>query len=280
MWRGLATVAGSWIGGGANQTAMKEVFEVSDDLFSAMIAVDVIIANIWLAVLLYLIGRAPELDAKIGADTSAIDEVRRRVEAHQAKHLRIPSLTDSIQLLAMGFGATAVSHFLADLIAPWIATNLPGLAVYSLTSQFFWLVVIATTLGVVLSNTGARRLEGAGAARVGTLFIWVLVVTIGMQMNLLAVFDNPGLFVVGAVWMIIHAAIMLGVARVIRAPIFFVAVGSQANVGGAASAPVVASAVHPSLAPVGALLAVLGYAVGTYGAYLSAQLMRAVAAAG
>ena len=280
MWRGLATVAGNWIGGGANQTAMKEVFEVSDDLFSAMIAVDVIIANIWLAVLLYLIGRAPELDAKIGADTSAIDEVRRRVEAHQAKHLRIPSLTDSIQLLAMGFGATAVSHFLADLIAPWIATNLPGLAVYSLTSQFFWLVVIATTLGVVLSNTGARRLEGAGAARVGTLFIWVLVVTIGMQMNLLAVFDNPGLFVVGAVWMIIHAAIMLGVARVIRAPIFFVAVGSQANVGGAASAPVVASAVHPSLAPVGALLAVLGYAVGTYGAYLSAQLMRAVAAAG
>ncbi len=280
VWRGLATVAGSWIGGGANQTAMKEVFEVSDDLFSAMIAVDVIIANIWLAVLLYLIGRAPELDAKIGADTSAIDEVRRRVEAHQAKHLRIPSLTDSIQLLAVGFGATAVSHFLADLIAPWIATNLPGLAVYSLTSQFFWLVVVATTLGVVLSNTGARRLEGAGAARVGTLFIWVLVVTIGMQMNLLAVFDNPGLFVVGAVWMIIHAAIMLGVARVIRAPIFFVAVGSQANVGGAASAPIVASAVHPSLAPVGALLAVLGYAVGTYGAYLSAQLMRAVAAAG
>ena len=280
VWRGLATVAGSWIGGGANQTAMKEIFEVSDDLFSAMIAVDVIIANIWLAVLLYLIGRAPELDAKIGADTSAIDEVRRRVEAHQAKHLWIPSLTDSIQLLAVGFGATAVSHFLADLIAPWIATNLPGLAVYSLTSQFFWLVVIATTLGVVLSNTGARRLEGAGAARVGTLFIWVLVVTIGMQMNLLAVFDNPGLFVVGAVWMIIHAAIMLGVARVIRAPIFFVAVGSQANVGGAASAPIVASAVHPSLAPVGALLAVLGYAVGTYGAYLSAQLMRAVAAAG
>ena len=281
VWRGLATVAGSWIGGGANQTAMKEVFEVSDDLFSAMIAVDVIIANIWLAVLLYLIGRAPELDAKIGADTSAIDEVRRRVEAHPGQ-----APTDSVSdrqhpsFLAVGFGATAVSHFLADLIAPWIATNLPGLAVYSLTSQFFWLVVVATTLGVVLSNTGARRLEGAGAARVGTLFIWVLVVTIGMQMNLLAVFDNPGLFVVGAVWMIIHAAIMLGVARVIRAPIFFVAVGSQANVGGAASAPIVASAVHPSLAPVGALLAVLGYAVGTYGAYLSAQLMRAVAAAG
>jgi uncharacterized membrane protein len=96
-------------------------------------------------------------------------------------------------------------------------------------------------------------------------------------MNLAAIFDRPLLFLIGGLWMLFHAMLMLGVAKAIKAPVFFMAVGSQANVGGAASAPVVASAVHPALAPVGALLAVLGYAIGTYGAYLCGQLMRVVA---
>jgi uncharacterized membrane protein len=98
-----------------------------------------------------------------------------------------------------------------------------------------------------------------------------------MRMNLGAVLERPMLFLIGGVWMAFHAMLMLGVAKAIKAPVFFMAVGSQANVGGAASAPIVASAVHPALAPVGALLAVLGYAIGTYGAYLCGQIMRVVA---
>ncbi len=278
VWRGLTTVAGSWIGGGANQTAMKEVFEVGDSLFSAMIAVDVIVANIWLAVLLFLVGRAPAIDARTGADTSAIDELRDKVERHQAENARIPTLTELMQLLAVGFGITAISHLLADLIAPMLERLAPALAVYNLTSRFFWLVVLATTLALLASNTRLRRLEDVGASKVGTACLYVLVAAVGMNMNLLAIFENPGLFAVGGVWMLIHAAIMIGAALAIRAPVFFMAVGSQANVGGAASAPIVASAVHPSLAPVGALLAVLGYAIGTYGAYLCGQLMRLAAA--
>jgi uncharacterized membrane protein len=110
----------------------------------------------------------------------------------------------------------------------------------------------------------------------GSLFLYVLVVSIGMKMDLLAIKDSPGFFVIGIIWMIIHAGLMLTVGRLIRAPFFFIAVGSQANVGGAASAPIVASAFHPSLAPVGVLLAVLGYALGTYGAYLCGLMMQAV----
>jgi uncharacterized membrane protein len=277
VWRGLTTVAGSWIGGGANQAAMKEVFGVGDDLFSAMIAVDVIVANIWMAVLLFLVGRADRIDARTGADTSAIDDLRRRVEAHERAHARIPTLTDIMQILAVGFGVTAVAHFLADLLAPAIEAAAPGLAVYNLTSKFFWLVVLATTFALALSATRVRRLEDVGASKVGSACLYVLVATIGMQMNLAAILERPGLFLIGAVWMLIHAALMLGVAKAIKAPVFFMAVGSQANVGGAASAPIVASAVHPSLAPVGALLAVLGYAVGTYGAYICGQIMRVAA---
>jgi len=138
-------------------------------------------------------------------------------------------------------------------------------------------VVTATTLGLLLSFTRARRLEGAGASTVGSAFLYVLVATIGMHMDISAVFTSPGLFLVGGIWMAVHATLMLVVARLIKAPVFFMAVGSQANVGGAASAPVVASAFHPALAPVGVLLAVLGYALGTYGAWLCGILMRAAA---
>jgi uncharacterized membrane protein len=276
VWRGLTTVAGSWIGGGANQAAMKEIFNVGDDLFSAMIAVDVIVANIWMAFLLYGAGIHKQIDEKLQADTSAISELKEKIEAYRSQIMRIPDLTDTIKLMSVGFGVTAFAHFGSDLIAPWIAVNAPGLEKFSLTSGFFWLIVISTTIALGLSFTRARELEGIGASRYGSVFLYVLVATIGMKMDLMAIFENPGLFLVGLIWMAVHAILLIGVAKLIKAPFFFMAVGSQANVGGAASAPIVASAFHPSLAPVGVLLAVLGYAVGTYGAWFCGMLMQVI----
>ena len=277
VWRGLSTIAGSWIGGGANQAAMFEVFQPSGELFSATIAVDVIVANIWMAFLLYGAGISSRVDRYFKADASAVDRLKEKIENYHLSIAKIPSLTDIMIILAFGFGATAIGHFGADLIAPFIENHAPGLAKFSLTSGFFWLIVIATTLGIILSFTKARKLEGAGASKLGSAMLYILVATIGMKMNVLAIFDNPGLFMVGLIWMLVHVTLLLVVGRLIKAPFFFVAVGSQANVGGAASAPVVASAFHPSLAPVGVLLAVLGYALGTYGAYICGLLMQAAA---
>ena len=107
--------------------------------------------------------------------------------------------------------------------------------------------------------------------------LYLLVATIGMQMDLGALLDRPWLFAIGGIWIFTHAAVMVGVAKFIRAPLFFMAVGSQANIGGAASAPVVATAFHPALAPVGVLLAVLGYGLGTYGAYLVGLALQSLA---
>jgi uncharacterized membrane protein len=277
VWRGLTTIAGSWIGGSANQAAMKEVFDVGDEVFSAMVAVDVLVANVWMAVLLYLASVAPRLDRRRGADTSAIDDLKRRIEEFQARHARIPTLPDLMIISAAGFGLTGLSHLVGNPLADWLAREAPQLERLSLTSSFFWIVVIATTGGLLLSFTRARQLEGAGASRVGSAMLYVLIATIGMNMDIGAVVERPGLFAVGAVWIAFHAAVLIVVARLIRAPVFYMAVGSQANIGGAASAPVVASAFHPSLAPVGVLLAVLGYAIGTYGAWVCGQLMRVVA---
>jgi len=276
VWRGMTTVAGSWIGGGANQAAMKEVFSVSDEMFSKMVTVDIIVANIWMAFLLVGAGKSKMLDAKLKADSSAIEEVKRKMEQFKAKISKIPSLSDVMIILAIGCGVTGFAHWVSDWIAPFIANNYPGLERYSLTSGFFWLIVIATTIGLGLSFTKARQLEGVGASRVGSVFIYILVATIGMKMDVLAIFESPGLFLIGIVWMLVHVGLLLIVAKIIRAPFFFVAVGSQANVGGAASAPIVAAAFHPSLAPVGVLLAVVGYALGTYAAYICGLLMQLV----
>ncbi len=277
VWRGLTTIAGSWIGGSANQTAMKEVFNVGDKVFSAMITVDVIVANIWMAFLLYGAGIAPKLDKKLKANSTDIDELKIKMEEFQKRNATIPTTSDLMKICAVGFGVMGLSHFLADIIAPAIGKHAPFLEQFSLTSVFFWIVVLATTFGLLLSLTRVRYLEGVGASKVGSVLLYVLVATVGMKMDIMGIFSNPGLFLVGLLWMFFHVIIMLGVAKIIKAPFFFVAVGSQANVGGAASAPIVASAFSPSLAPVGVLLAVLGYALGTYGAYICGLMMQAVA---
>ena len=277
IWRGMATIAGSWIGGGANQTAMKEVFGPSGDIFSIMVTVDVIVANIWMAFLLYGAARSDRMDKFFKADSSNIDEVRRNVENYRLSIAKMPTLSDTMVILGVGFGITGISHLIGGFIAPWIQEVAPELDKFSLTSKFFWIVISATTLGILLSFTNLRKLEGAGASRIGSALLYVLIATIGMQMDLKSIYENYQLFMVGIIWMSVHVIILLSVGRLIKAPFFFIAVGSQANVGGAASAPVVASAFHPSLAPVGVLLAVLGYALGTYGAWLCGIIMQAVA---
>lgn len=277
LWRGLSTIAGSWIGGGANQAAMKEIFEVEDNLFASMIVVDVVVANIWMAFLLFGASISDKIDKKLKADNTAIEDLKNRVENYSASIARIPTTTDVFVMLAVAFGGVGFAHFGSDTIVPFMqqfSETLTKAGLTSLMSGFFWMIVLATTVGLILSFTSARKLEGVGASRWGSVFIYILVATIGMKMDLVEVFNNPGLFAVGLIWMLVHVIVLLLTAWLIKAPFFFVAVGSQANVGGAASAPVVASAFSPALAPVGVLMAVLGYALGTYGALLCAWLMQ------
>ncbi|WP_207493969.1 DUF819 domain-containing protein [Aridibaculum aurantiacum] len=276
-WKGLATIAGSWIGGGANQAAMLEVFGASKDLFSQVVVVDVMVGYLWTGILLYGSQHNEKINKWLGANSAAITELENKMEAiDNNRAVTKRGTREWILLLGAAFGLTAVSHFGADIIAPWFTKNYPASANYSLTSGFFWLVIIATTLGLIFSFTKARKLEQYGASDLGSVFLYFLVATIGMQMDLKAVLTSPTLFVIALIWIIIHIAILLVVAKWIKAPFFFVAVGSQANIGGAASAPIVAAAFNKYLAPVGVLLAILGYAVGTYGGYLCGLSLKYV----
>lgn len=276
VWRGFATVAGSWIGGGANQTAMLEVYGYNPDRYAAMVAIDVVVANIWMAFLLFGAGNPKPIDKWLKADTSAIDHLKSTMETYTSQTERTSSVVDFMMITMVAFGGVGLSHLMGQ-IAIFLFGDIESLKGTIVVNQFFWIVVTATTFGLALSFTKFRRLEGAGASKIGSIFIFLLVAVIGTRMDVFQIADAPLLFFVGLVWMLFHVILLITVAKIVRAPFFFVAVGSKANVGGAASAPVVAAAFHPSLAPVGVLLAVLGYALGTYGAILSAELMQMVA---
>lgn len=284
VWRGLSTLAGSWIGGGANQTAMLEIYGYNPKLYGGMVFVDIVVANIWMAIILIGVGKTKRIDKWLKADTSAIDKLKERVSSYSKKVERNPNLSDLMIIAAIAFGTVSISHFGADLLSGFFKNFVNGLSNQTtknmftfLGSQFFWMISLATIIAILLSFTKIKNYEGAGASKIGSVFIYILVATIGMKMDLTLIFENLGLVVIGVVWMTIHAFLLILVAKLIKAPYFFLAVGSQANVGGAASAPIVAAAFHPSLATVGVLLAVFGYAVGTLAAIGCTILMQLVA---
>lgn len=265
-WKGLAALSGSWIGGGANFIAIGSSVGVQDATLGLMVVVDVVIANIWMAVLLFFAGREKAMDERIGADRTTLDALRTKIEAFQAEVARPTTLADLLMLLAVAIGGTVLaqtaSHYLPEI--------------GQIVSRFTWVVLGVTTLGVGLSFTRARALEGAGASAVGSVMLYLLVASIGAHADFAKVVEAPALIAIGALWMTFHAVTILAVRHWLKAPIFFAAVGSQANVGGAASAPIVASAFHPALAPVGVLLAVGGYVLGTYAGLVCAFLLEVV----
>jgi uncharacterized membrane protein len=284
VWRGLSTLAGSWIGGGANQTAMLEIYGYNQAKYGGMVFVDIVVANIWMAVILIGIGKRNRINKWLKADTGAIETLKEKVSLFSEKVKRNPSLTDLMIICTIAFGTVSLAHLSAGYLAPLFDKLVSGIVspttrnIFTfLGSKFFWMISIATLIAILLSNTKAKNYEGAGASKFGSVFIYILVATIGMKMDLTLIFDNVGLIAIGVVWMTIHALLLVLVAKLIKAPYFFLAVGSQANVGGAASAPIVASAFHPSLATVGVLLAVFGYAVGTIAAIGCTILMELAA---
>jgi len=275
VWRGLATIAGSWIGGGANQSAMLELYQYNTEKYSAMVGIDIIVYSSWMAILLYGAARHKLVDKFLNKNKVGGSEIELLLEKTNKMKFEFPQMNNLMVILGLCFGLVGLSHFLGQIITNAIDPD--GLLSSSgnvLGSNFFWLIVLSTTFGLILSFTRAKKLERYGTMNIGSLFIYVLVATIGMKMDISTTFDNPSVLFIALIWIFIHGGLLFLVAKIIKADFFYVAVGSMANIGGAASAPVVAAAFNPQLASVGVLLAVLGYAVGTYGAIACAELMR------
>ncbi|HUH12727.1 MAG TPA: DUF819 family protein [Longimicrobiales bacterium] len=266
-WMGLAALSGSWIGGTANMMAIAESVGTPNAMLGPIIVVDTVVGYGWMGVLLFLSTWQARFDRRIGADTSVIEETNRRLADLDTR--REPTgLRDVSMIVALGF--------VGAVVAVAIGRGLPSLGDPTIISGTTWTVLLVVTGGLLLSFTPVRELERVGASRVGYAGLYLLLTAIGAQADLRATLAAPLFLAAGALWISIHILILFVVARLIRAPLFFVATGSMANVGGAVSAPVVAGVYHPAMAPVGLLMAVAGYILGIYAALACAWMLGAL----
>lgn len=267
-WKGLAALTGSWIGGTANMVAIAESVGTPDAIMGPIIVVDTVVGYGWMGVLLFLSAWQVLFDRRLQADTTALAETNKLL-AELDTHRQPTQLRDIAIILGLGFAGA--------VLAVQLGAALPALGDPTIISHTTWAVLIVVTGGLLLSFTPVRNLEEVGASKVGYAALYLLLTAIGAQGNLMEVLSAPAFFFAGVLVITIHVAVMLVVARVIRAPFFFVATGSVANIGGAGTAPIVASVYHPAMAPVGLLMAVAGYILGIYGALGAAWMLGVLA---
>ncbi|MBR9729273.1 DUF819 domain-containing protein [Shewanella intestini] len=274
-WRGMATLAGNWIGGTANQLSMKDIFNVENNIFTIMISVNVVFSAIWMTFLLFLAKHANAIDKKINANTINVTNL---IKSEQHTHLPISVVQWRAYALMflIAVVVTTLAHYISNHIAPFIGTHYPQWDKFSLSSKFFWLVISVTTLSLLLANTRVRQLEKAGTTKVASGLLYFIIANMGLQMDLTTINHFPIYFFIGFIWLSIHGLFVLITGLFIRAPVAYMALSSQCCIGGAASAPVVAMAFHRSLTPIAILLSVFGYAWATYMAWLCAALMQGV----
>jgi uncharacterized membrane protein len=254
-WMGLAALSGSWIGGTANLVAVAESVGTPPNIMGPTIVVDTLCGYGWMAVLLALSTRQHLWDRRINAHVEALEATNRRLGELQAHQRPIDTRSLAI-IVGLGFAATVAA------VAAGAA--LPNVGRPTIISHTTWAILIVVTAGLLLSLSPLRRMEEVGASRVGYVALYLLLTGIGAQADLRAIFNAPVFLLAGVFWIVIHAAVLLLAARLLRAPLFFFSTASMANIGGAVSAPIVASVYQPAMAPVGLLMAVLGYILGTY----------------
>jgi len=235
-----------------------------------IIVVDTVVGYGWMGILLFLAGYQQRFNRWVGADTSAMDRVDETLK--QLDQTRRPlSIETGAIILGMGIAAAVLARVLGS--------GLPPLSIQGQTiiSGGTWAVLIAVTAGLALSFTPMRKLEADGASRIGYVALYLLLTSIGAQGDLGAVAEAPFYLLAGVIWLSVHIALLFLAAKLLKAPLFFVATGSMANVGGAASAPIVAGVYHPAMAPVGLLMAVAGYVLGIYAALGCAAMLSVLA---
>ena len=271
-WKGFGALAGSWIGGTANMAATAEMLDAPKAQLGLAIIADNVIYVVWLPLLLMSRDFAEKFNrwARVPAERLAIMDAAAEMHAEEDQ---APTMPQYLFLAAVVIGVTAIGHALAPGIAGWIANTSPVLA--DIFSETTTRILLVTTIALLLSATRVSELPNSTA--LGTALVYVFVAGMGARAELAGLGDAP-IFVIGAfIWIFIHGLFMLAGAWIFRVDVHSVAIASAANIGAAASAPIVAAHHRPNLVPASILLALLGYALGNYLAPLTGHLARLAA---
>ncbi|EGT3625900.1 DUF819 family protein [Morganella morganii] len=256
-WKGMSTLMANWLGGTANQLAIKEIHDVGDAVFAVMMAINILFSSLWMVILLFIAERQDKIDEylKVNKAYKPIfpNDIKSKPLDRQKTYYWIMIL--SCTFLTVIFFSENLSSFLANIIA----NSFPYLFKYNLTSDFFWSVLIATFLGLSFSLTNARHVLVKETRHIALFIIYIMIMLMGLNFDISALSVAPYYVCIGLMWFAIHIVILFTFTVLLRLPIMYLAIASQCNIGGAASAPVIASAFHPRLASAALLMAVWGY---------------------
>lgn len=266
FWSGFGALSASWTGGSANLIAVKEALAVPDAVFAPMVIVDTVVPYLWMGIMIALVGLQPAFDRWTRADRAILEHLGESTLEHLA--------TSASRRTPAGIGLALGVAFAVGGAAHLLARQLP--LIKDVVTPYTWTIMLVTLLGLLLSLSPLRKLERSGASRTGYDLLYFVLTAIGAKASLASIGSALLLISAGLLIVAVHVVFSLVGARLLRAPMFLVAAASQANIGGVASAPVVAEVYHPGLASVGLLLAILGNIVGTWLGIFCAQLCRLV----
>ncbi|WP_413487551.1 DUF819 domain-containing protein [Shewanella baltica] len=256
-WKGMSTLMANWLGGTANQLAIKEIHDVGDAVFAVMMAINILFSSLWMVILLFIAERQDKIDEYLKANKAYKpifpNNIKSKPLDKQTTYYWIMIL--SCTFLTVIFFSENFSSFLANSIA----NSFPYLFKYNLTSDFFWSVLIVTFLGLSFSLTNARHVLVKETRHIALFIIYIMIMLMGLNFDISALSVAPYYVCIGLIWFAIHIVILFTFTVLLRLPIMYLAIASQCNIGGAASAPVIASAFHPRLASAALLMAVWGY---------------------
>jgi len=263
-WKPFAALSGSWMGGTGNMVAIQGALNLPDADMGYALLIDSIDYAIWVMILLALVPFAKRFNSWTGADTSMIDDVGERLAIKEANR-------SAMNFKSMGI--LLVTAFAVSFISQYIAGHLPTTSFLTHTT---WVVIIATVAGIVGAMTPVAKL--GGASQLGTAMLYLIVALIASRANFTELTEAPLYIVAGFVIILIHVVIMVVFAKFFKLDLFSLGVASLANIGGVASAPILASAYSKALIPIGVLMAMMGYILGTFGGLAVGKVLAFIAA--
>ena len=262
-WKAFAALSGSWMGGTANMVAIQGALNLPDSAMGYTLLIDSIDYAIWVMILLALVPFANKFNAWSRADTSVLEEVGVRLAAKEEykKPMEFPSL-----FFLLG------SSLLIAALTQYGASFLPTTPFLTTTT---WIVILATLSGILFAMTPLAKISGASA--LANMMLYLIVALIASRANFAELTQAPLYIFAGFVVLAIHVVVMVLFAKLFRLDLFSLGVASLANIGGVASAPILASSYSKALIPIGVLMAMMGYILGTFGGLMVGKILEIIA---
>ena len=260
-WKALGALCGSWMGGSGNMIAVQAAFDIGEADMAYALVVDSIDYSIWVMFLLWAINLAPKFNKWVKADTSALDEVCKRLEEDAKTNDGPITFVNIILLLGLSFVISAVAQNFG------VAVN----GTLSFLDKSTWTVLFVTICGLIGALTPVGKM--AGTQELSNVMLYSVVALLASRASFLELSDAPLWIIAGFMVLAVHGIILVLLAKIFKLDMFTCGVASLANIGGSASAPILAGAYSGALVPVGVLMALMGYVVGTGGGILVATIM-------